>query len=98
MLLVTTENVSKKGVTDKRMKSELRGIDMLLGHKYFETAIDNLVSSYKLELCGNNSTKMCFITTHWDHTILVPQTQVNNSVNENTFQLLNENSNLQKIS
>ena len=64
MLLVTTENVSKKSVTDKRMKSELRGIDMLLGHKYFETTIDNLVSSYKLELCGNNSTKMCFITTH----------------------------------
>ena len=64
MLLVTTENVSKKSVTDKRMKSELRGIDMLLGHKYFEIAIDNLVSSYKLELCGNNSTKMCFITTH----------------------------------
>ena len=64
MLLVTTENVSKKSVTDKRMKSELRGIDMLLGDKHFETAIDNLVSSYKLELCGNNSTKMCFITTH----------------------------------
>ena len=80
------KNFSKKRVTDERIKSELRKKDMLMGVKDFETAIDNLVSSNKLELCRNYSNKMYFITTHRDDTILVPQTQESdgeNSVNEN---------------
>ena len=47
---------------------------MLIGEKDFKTAINNLVCSNKWELRGNNSNKMCFITTHWDDTILVPDT------------------------
>ena len=44
-----------KKVTDERIKSELRKKDMLIGEKDFETAINNLVSSNKLELRGNDT-------------------------------------------
>ena len=95
------KSVGKKRVTDERIKSELRKKDMLIGEKDFETATDNLVSSNKLELRGNDTNKMYFITTHWDYTILVPQTQESddqNSVNENTIQLSNDTSNLDETS
>ena len=81
------KNVCKKRVTDERIKSDLRKKDILIVEKDFETAIDNRVSSHKLELRGNNSNKMYFITTHRDDTILVPQTQEpdgENCGNENT--------------
>ena len=74
---------------------------MLIGEKYFETAVDNLASSNKLELRGNDTTKMYFITIHRDDIILVPQTQESddkNSVNENTIQLSNDASNLSETS
>ena len=53
---------------------------MLIGEKDFETAFDNLVSCSKLELRGNDSNKMYFITTHRDYTIF----------DENSIQLSNE--------
>ena len=74
---------------------------MLIVEKDFETAIDNLVSSNKLELRGNDTNKKYFITIHRDATILVSQTQESvdeNTVNENTIQLPNETSNLDEIS
>ena len=95
------KSVSKKRVTDGRIKSEVRKKDMLVEEKDFELALDNLVSRNKLELRGNDSNKMYFITTHRDDTILVPQTQESdneNSVNENTIQLSNETSNLHETS
>ena len=95
------KSVSKKRVTDGRIKSEVRKKDMLVEEKDFELALDNLVSRNKLELRGNDSNKMYFITTHRDDTILVPQTQESdneNSVNENTIQLSNETSNLNETS
>ena len=70
------KNVSKKSVTDERIKSGLRKKDMLIREKDFETAIGNLVSSNKLELRGNGTNKLYFITTHRDDTILVPQTHL----------------------
>ena len=76
------KNVRKKRVTDERIKSELRKKDMLIGEKDFETAINNLVSSNKLELRGNDTNKMYVITIYRDDTILVPQTQ--ESDDENT--------------
>ena len=87
------KNVRNKRVTDEIIKSELRKKDMLIGEKDFETAIDNLVSSNKLELRGNDANKTYFITVHRDDTILVLQTQESddeNSVNENTIELPNE--------
>ena len=95
------KSVSKKRVTDGRIKSEVRKKDMLVEEKDFELALDNLVSRNKLELRGNDSNKMYFITTHRDDTILVPQTQESdneNSVNENTIKLSNETSNLHETS
>ena len=95
------KSVSKKRVTDGRIKSEVRKKDMLVEEKDFELALDNLVSRNKLELRGNESNKMYFITTHRDDTILVPQTQESdneNSVNENTIKLSNETSNLHETS
>ena len=95
------KNVSKKRVTNERIKSELRKKDMLIGEKDFETVIDNLMSCNKLELRGNDTNKMYFVTTHQDGTILVPQTQESddeNSVNENTIQLPNDTSNLDETS
>ena len=95
------KNVSKKRVTNERIKSELRKKDMLIGEKDFEMAIDNLMSRNKLELRGNDTNKMYFITTHQDDTILVPQTQESddeNGVNENTIQLPNDTSNLDETS
>ena len=74
---------------------------MLNGEKDFETAIDNLVSSNKLELRGNETNKMYLVTTHRDDAILVPQTQESddeNSVNEKTIQLTNDASNLDETS
>ena len=64
--------------------------NMSIGEKYCETTIDNLMSSIKLELPGNDANKMYFITTHRDDTVLVPRTQESddeNGVNENTIQL-----------
>ena len=90
------KNVSKKRDTGGIIKSELRKKDMLIGGKDFESAIDNLVGSNKLELRGHGSNKMYFISTHQDDTILVPQTQESdceNSANEKTIQLSNETSN-----
>ena len=66
----------KKRVSDQKIKSELRKKDMLIREKDFETAIDNLVSCNKLELRGNGTNKLYFITTHRDDTILVPQTHL----------------------
>ena len=66
-----------------------------------ETAIDNLVSSNKLEIRGNDSNKIYFITTYRDDIILFPQTQQSGcekSVNENTIHLSNETSNLDETS
>ena len=51
--------VSKKKVTDGRNKSELRKKDTLIRGKDFQTTIDSLLSSYNLELRGNDSKKMC---------------------------------------
>ena len=51
------KNVSKERVTDERIKSELRRKDMLVEERDFEMAVDNLVSSNKLELRGNDSKK-----------------------------------------
>ena len=51
------KNVSKERVTDERIKSELRRKDMLVEERDFEMAIDNLVSSNKLELRANDSKK-----------------------------------------
>ena len=93
MLLVTSKYVSKKRVTDERIKSELRRKDMLIGEKDFEMAVDNLVSSNKLGLRSKYSIKMYFLTTHRDDTILVPQTQESDgesSVTENIIQLSNK--------
>ena len=91
------KNISKKKrVTDERIKSELRKKDVFIGEKDFEKAIDNLVKSNKIELRGNDTNKMYFITTHQDDTILVPQTQESdneNSVNENTTEIPNDTSN-----
>ena len=70
------KNISKKRVTNERIKSELRKKDMLIRGKDFETAVGNLVSSNKLELRGNGTNKLYFITTHRDDTILVPQTHL----------------------
>ena len=95
------KNVSKKRVTDERIKSELRKKDMLIGEKDFETAINNLVSSNKLELRGNDTNKMYFITIYRDDTILVLQTQESddeNAVNKNTTELPNDTSNLDETS
>ena len=94
-------NIISHRVTDARIKSELRKKDMLIGANDFETAIDNLVSSSKFELRGSDTNKMYFIITHQDDTILVPQTQESedkNSGNENTIELLNDTSNLDKTS
>ena len=88
--------LAKKRVTDERIKSELRKKDVFIGEKDFEKAIDNLVSSNKIELRGNDTNKMYFITTHRDDTILVPQTQESddeNSVNENTTEIPKDASN-----
>ena len=90
------KNVSKKGLPDEGIKSELSKKDMLVEKKDFKMATDNLVSSNKLELRGNVSNKMYFITTHRNDTILVPKTQESddeNSANENTIQLSNETPN-----
>ena len=53
------KNVRRKKVIDERINSELRRKNMLIGEKGFETAIDNLVESNKLELRGNDYNKMC---------------------------------------
>ena len=93
--------LAKKRGTYKRIKLELRKKDKLIGEKDFEKAIDNLVSSKKLELRGNDTNNVYFITTHRDDIILVPQTQESddeNSVNENTIQLPNDTSNLDETS
>ena len=93
--------LAKKRVTYKRIKLELRKKGKLIGEKDFEKAIDNLVSSKKLELRGNDTNNMYFITTHRDDIILVSQTQESddeNSVNENTIQLPNDTSNLDETS
>ena len=93
--------LAKKRVTYKRIKLELRKKGKLIGEKDFEKAIDNLVSSKKLELRGNDTNNMYFITTHRDDIILVSQTQESddeNSVNENTIQLPNDASNLDETS
>lgn len=37
-----------KRVTDERIKPKFKNKDMSIAEKYFETAIDNLVSSNKL--------------------------------------------------
>ena len=74
---------------------------MLIGEKDFETAINNLVSSNKLELRGNDTNKMYFITIYRDDTILVLQTQESddeNAVNKNTTELPNDTSNLDETS
>ena len=95
------KSVGKKRVTDERIKSELRKKDMLIGEKDFETATDNLVSSNKLELRGNDTNKMYFITIYRDDTILVLQTQESddeNAVNKNTTELPNDTSNLDETS
>ena len=101
MLLVPSKYVSKKRVTDERIKSELRRKDMLIGEKDFEMAVDNLVSSNKLGLRSKYSIKMYFITTHRDDTILVPQTQESDgesSVTKNMIQLSNKTSKLDETS
>ena len=61
ILIVTShiKNVRKKRVIDERINSELRTKNMLIGEKGFETAIDNLVESNKLEIRGNDYNKMC---------------------------------------
>ena len=61
ILIVTShvKNVRRKKVIDERINSELRRKNMLIGEKGFETPIDNLVESNKLELRGNDYNKMC---------------------------------------
>ena len=51
------KNDSKERVTAEIIKSELRRKDMLVEERDFEMAVDNLVSSNKLELRGNDSKK-----------------------------------------
>ena len=66
-----------------------------------EAAIDDLVSSNKLEIRGNDSNKIYFIITHRDHIILFPQTHQSGcekSVNEITIHLSNETSNFDETS
>ena len=54
------KNDSKERVTAEIIKSELRRKDMLVEERDFEMPIDNLVSSNKLELRGNDS-KRCIL-------------------------------------
>ena len=70
MLLAASKMLAK----NELMMKELRKKDMLTGKKDFETAVDNLVSSNKLELRGNDSNTMYFITINQNDTILVLQT------------------------
>ena len=65
---------SKMLAKNELMMKELRKKDMLTGKKDFETAVDNLVSSNKLELPGNDSNTIYFITINQNDTILVLQT------------------------
>ena len=75
MLYQSHQKYYQKRVTDERIKSESRKKEILFGEKDLETAIDNLVSSNKLEIRGNDSNKIYFITTYRDDIILFPQTQ-----------------------
>ena len=52
------KNVSKKRVTGKRIKSELRRKDLLTNEIKFETVIDSLVNVNVLLLCGGDSSKI----------------------------------------
>ena len=70
MLLTASKMLAK----NELMMKELRKKDMLTGKKDFEMAVDNLVSSNKLELRGNDSNTIYFITINQNDTILVLQT------------------------
>ena len=70
MLLAASKMLAK----NELMMKELRKKDMLTGKKDFEMAVDNLVSSNKLELRGNDSNTIYFITINQNDTILVLQT------------------------